>query len=355
MSSWLLIRDWASSLPFKKYKNRTKTGGNKMKIEDKSNQNAGNEKLAMQVKEQKARKEGITKGVLITAAAGIVLLVAAGVFAYSYYNREQQKHSNMLEAQRHSFTEQLTERDSMINEWMETFDQIEKDLRTIKEKEKLISLKSSDMEISTDRKKQILQDIAFINTLLEQNKAKIASLNSQLKKSGGVITSLQNRIAELEASMKQSENEIAELKVVLTNKEFEITQLNTRVADMELNIADKEEYILNQTNEMNKAFIASGSFRDLKEKGIVSKEGGFLGIGKKESLMENFSDTLFTAINVTETKTIPVNSKGAKLITEHPTDSYELIHDDSDKIAYIEIKDPIEFWKITRYAVVEIK
>jgi uncharacterized protein HemX len=326
-----------------------------MKIEEKSNLNSGNEKVNMLIQEQKARKAGMTKGVLITAIAGVILLAAAGIFGYSYFNREQQKQANILEAQKYSFTEQLTERDSMINEWMMTFDQIEKDLRTIKEKEKLISLKSSDMEISTDRKKQILQDIAFINTLLEQNKAKIASLNSQLKKSGGVITSLQNKIAELETSMKQSENEIAELKVVLSNKDFEITQLNTKVTDMEVNIAQKEEYIINQTNEMNKAFIASGSFKDLKEKGIVSKEGGFLGLGKKESLVENFSDTLFTAINVTETKTIPVNSKNAKLITEHPTTSYELIHDDADNIAYIEIKDPTEFWKITRYAVVEIK
>ncbi len=326
-----------------------------MKIDEKGGQEQANGKSAVKIQEQKAKKAGIARGAIITAVISVIILAAAGIMAYSYFNREKQNHLNQMEAQRHTFTEQLTERDSMINEWMGTFDQIEKDHRTIKEKEKLISLKSSDMEISTDRKKQILEDIQFINTLLEQNKAKIASLNAQLKKSGGIIKSLQTRIADLENSIRQSENEIAELKTTLVNKEFEITQLNTKVSDMEVNIASKDEIIQNQTNEMNKAFLASGTYKDLKEKGLVSKEGGFLGLGKKESLLENFSDSLFTAINVTETKMIPVNSKNVKLITEHPTNSYEMIYGEDKNIAYIEIKNPGEFWKITRYAVVEIK
>jgi len=50
-----------------------------------------------------------------------------------------------------------------------------------------------------------------------------------------------------------------------------------------------------------------------------------------------------------------VNSKDAKLITSHPSGSYEIIAEGENMIAGIEIKDPDEFWKISRYAVVEIK
>ena len=71
-------------------------------------------------------------------------------------------------------------------------------------------------------------------------------------------------------------------------------------------------------------------------------------------MVENFNDSSFVQVNITEMKTIPVNSKAVKLITDHPTNSYALIRDNSNKIAYIEIKDPDEFWKITKYAVVEI-
>jgi SMC interacting uncharacterized protein involved in chromosome segregation len=179
-------------------------------------------------------------------------------------------------------------------------------------------------------------------------------LNEQLKKSGGTIKGLQNKIADLEAAMKKSEIEISDLKTALTEKNFKIEQLNGRVTDMQVAIEQKDETISTQTAEINKAYVTAGTFKSLKAKGLVSKEGGFLGLGKNKSLQENFPDSLFSQIDITVTKTIPVNSKSAKLLTEHPTGSYAMIHEDKDKIAYIEITDPNQFWKISKYAVVEV-
>jgi peptidoglycan hydrolase CwlO-like protein len=324
-----------------------------MKNEESSNPNFLNDKMGKYL-EKKAKKEGIRKGVLITAIMSFLLLVSAGIVVYSVYNREHNKQLNLMEMQKQSFTNKLTERDSLINDWVFTFDEIERNFRTIKEKENLIALNSSNKESPKDRKQQIIEEIKFINTLLDQNKSKIASLSAQLKQSGGAIKSLQNKIAELEASMVQRENEISEMKTALADKDFKIEQLNGRMTDMQVTILEKEEKISNQTGEMNKAFLISGTYKDLKEKGIVSKEGGFLGLGKKESLIGNFADSSFTRIDITEMKTIPVNSKSVKLITRHPSNSYELIQGTDKKIASIEIKDPDQFWKITKYAVVEI-
>jgi hypothetical protein len=49
-----------------------------------------------------------------------------------------------------------------------------------------------------------------------------------------------------------------------------------------------------------------------------------------------------------------VSSKKAKLISEHPANSYQFIRDKNNKIESLEIKDPALFWKISKYAVVEI-
>jgi hypothetical protein len=320
-----------------------------------SNRNTINDNAVARNNEKKAKKEGLKKGVLTTAIISFILLLIAGIVVNSLYKDEQKKHLAIMENQKRSFTELLTTRDSMINESMLTFDQIEKDLNTVKEKENIISMQSSDKEFSKDKKQQILKDIEYINTVLDQNKKKIASLTAQLKISGGTIKGLQVKIAELEASMKQRETEISDLKVALVQKDFEIGQLNTRMTDQQIAIAQKDEKISNQTAEMNKGFLASGTYKALKAKGLVSKEGGFLGLGKKESLHQDFSDSLFTQINITETKSIPVNSKNARLITDHPRSSYEMIRDKNNRIASIEIKDPEQFWKISKYAVVEIK
>ncbi len=316
--------------------------------------NSLNNELYKKRVEKIAKNEGVAKGAQITALIALVILIAAGVIFYSMYKREQKNHVSMMEDQKYSFTELLNQRDSTINDWVTTFDQIEKNLQSIKEKEKIITMNAADREFSKDRKKQIMEDINYINSLLEQNKKKIASLNAQLKKSGGSIKALEDKVAELEASMKQSEVEISDLKTALTEKNFKIDQLDSKVNDMQVAITQKDQTISNQTAEMNKAYVAEGTFKDLKAKGLVSKEGGFLGLGKNKSLRDNFSDSLFSQIDITVTKTIPVNSKSVKFITEHPAGSYELIHEDKDKIAYIEITNPDEFWKISKYAVVEL-
>jgi hypothetical protein len=301
-----------------------------------------------------AKKEGMTKGVIISGILGIVLLVTTIGIGYNLYEKESNRHVVVMQEQNDSFTSQLVSRDSVINEWLVTFDQIETDLKAVKQKEQIITVNSGDSELSADRKEQLLNDIKYINTLLDSNKKKIASLSAQLEKSGGSVKSLQIKVAALEASLMQHETEVAELKQVLVQKDFELGQLNTRMTALDVTIMEQTEKISSQTQKINQAFVTTGTYKDLKERGIVTKEGGFLGLGRSESMVKDLADNNFDKIDVTETKTIPVNSKEVKLITSHPVDSYQLVRENEDKIAYIEIKDPEQFWKISKYAVVEI-
>jgi predicted nucleic acid-binding Zn-ribbon protein len=302
-----------------------------------------------------ARKEGVTKGALTAGIVGLILVLALGILGYSLHKKDHNNQLALMEDQRVTFTQELTQRDSTLNDWMASFNEIENNLRMIREKEKLISVNSSGAEVSKDKRNQILEDIQSINSLLEDNKKKIAQLNSQLKKSGNTVTELQKKIASLEESMKAYETEIAELKTTLSNKNFEIGQLNETVVALNDTITNKQETISNQTYKLHQAFIVSGTYKDLKAKGLLSKEGGFLGIGRKEAILEDFSDSLFKEIDITQTKTIPVNSKDMKLITEHPSGSYEVVKEGENTVAYIAIKNPDEFWRISKYAVVELK
>jgi hypothetical protein len=323
---------------------------------DSANNMAGtnkNEKVKNDI-EKSARAEGVKKGVVTTSIISFIILLVAGILVFLYFNREQNKLISQMEKQKSSLMDRVSSRDSVISEWIMTFDDIEKNIALIKEKEKIITFNSSNAEISKDKKLQVLEDIKYINSLLELNKKKIASLNAQLKKSGGTIKVLQNKISVLEASIKQNEEEISELKTSLVNKKFEVEQLNTQMTVMQDTIAKKDEKISTQTYEMNKAFYTRGTYKELKAKGLLTKEGGFIGLGKTESLTGNFPDNSFVQIDITKTKTISVNSKSAKLISEHPAGSYEFIRDKDKIIKSIEIKDPMLFWKISKYAVVEV-
>jgi chromosome segregation ATPase len=304
---------------------------------------------------REARNEGLRKGIWTSVAISLVILVTVGIFGISRFNTEKKNQLAAIENQKTSYTQLLTTRDSVISEWIVTFDQVEKDLNMVKEKENIITVNSANGEFSKSKKEQIQRDIAYINTVLDQNRKKIESLTAQLKNSGGTIKGLQIKVAELEASMKLREAEVSELKLALVNKDFEIGKLNTIMTDQQLAIAQKDEKISNQINEKNKAYVAYGTFKDLKAKGLVTKEGGFIGIGKKELVTSEFADSSFTQINITELKEIPINSKNAKFMTDHPRGSYAMITNADKKITSIEITDPEQFWKISKYAVVEIR
>ena len=289
-------------------------------------------------------------------AMALVIVLIIGAIVISKNHKERVLDASLMENQKLEMASQLSQRDSIINEWIIAFNEIETDIKKITARENMLNLQSMNPEISKNKKEEILKEIQLIRELIDQNKKKLASLNRQLRNSEIKIASLQTRIDSMTAHIAQSDKTMSELKMELVDRNFEIGQLNEKVTTMEVAIADSSSKISQQTAEMNKAYVVSGTYKDLKEKGLLVKEGGVLGMGKKESLQENFSnDELFTTIDITKTKTIQVNSKTAKLVTEHPANSYELVKDDADKIAYIAIKDPETFWKISRYAVVEVK
>jgi hypothetical protein len=319
-----------------------------------ANAEARKKEALIRVNEDRLRQEGARKAVVTTSIIAVVVLLIAVFIAFSLYKHDHKQLLSQMETQKNSFTEKLTSRDSSIGEWVTTFGEIEKNIALIKEKEHIIATNSSTGELSRNNKQQILDDIKYINTLLEQNKKKIALLNSQLNKSGGTIKGLQTTIAGLEASVKQSESDIADLKATLLTKKFEIEQLNTEKTELQVANVQKDEKIKTQTYEMNKAFLACGTFKQLKAKGLLTKEGGFIGLGKTKTIAASFPDSSFKQIDITVMKSIPVNSKNAKLISEHPANSFQYIRDKDKKIESIEITDPAQFWKISKYAVVEI-
>lgn len=297
--------------------------------------------------------EKVSKRTLVLVIFGFVVVIAAGLTFAAVKNGKNLERLSSAELQNEAFEKQLVVRDSVINEWIMTFNQIEQNLDTIRQRENLLAVESSGMEFNQEKKQQIIEDIRYIHTLLDQNKSRIASLSAQLRNSGITIKGLEDKVAELETTLAATEVQMEDLKLALSEKDIEIDSLNIKMGDMEYVIAEQYDRINSQTDEMNTAYVVSSTFKDLKEKGIVDREGGFLGLGSKKSLKDDFADSSFIQINVLETKEIPVDSKEVQLITEHPSDSYELVRG-GDKIAYIEITDPDEFWKISNYAVVEI-
>lgn len=301
--------------------------------------------------DNKIRKSGRT-GMILSIILGVLIIVAVIEIISVNKNYKRQKEVNTsLANENQRLNGSLADRDSLMNDMMATFDQIENDLSVIKQKRNIISIQSDDPEFRADKKQAILKDIQMMNSLLDESKSRIASLSKRLKDSGIKMAGLEERIKELSATLEARDADIASLKKFLEEKDFQMAEMNKNLDSLQVVQVKSQNTIQEQENEINKAYFVYGTYKDLKEKGLLVKEGGLI---KKKSLQENLEDKYFTQININEVKTIPIHSKKAQLITEHPKDSYNYVEENGE-IAYLEIENPKEFWKISKYAVVEVK
>jgi uncharacterized protein (DUF3084 family) len=295
-------------------------------------------------------------GIIVTAVVVVVLALVGTFYVYT----QKQSEVDSLLTKNTDLNELIEDRDSVVNEMVTAFNDIENNLKFIKEKRKQLSIEQNK-EGNVDQKQAILDDITLMNKMLEESSKHIADLEKKLKKSGITMNGFQQKIAALSQTVEAQNTEMDELRRVIEEKEVLVAGLNEKVEDMEFEIAKQNDTIESKlsiidrkTDELNTAHIAYGTYKELKEKGLLTKEGGFLWIGQNKTIQESFDEEYFTELNIQETKTIPLHSKKATIISEHPLDSYTLVEEDG-QVAYLQIDNPEEFWKISKYAVIEVK
>lgn len=286
-------------------------------------------------------------------------ILVAGIIGGAYVFNQKQAQIESLMVEKSDLNQTMQLKDSVLNDVENTFNEIEGNLKLIKEKRTQISMVQA--EGGKSRKQQIVADIKLLDNLLEENNKKVADLEQKLKKSGLNLKSYEIRLQALNETIESQITEIAELKTVVENKNINLAQLNTKIDSMDVDmknqtdtISFKQQVIVDKTNILNTAHVALGTFKELKEEGILDREGAILGVGGNKAIQENFDPKYFTELDIRETKTIPLNVKKAVVISEHPSDSYSLV-EENGQIAYLEIKNPEEFWRISKYAVIQVK
>lgn len=249
-------------------------------------------------------------------------------------------------------------KDGEIDALFEVLNEIETNLSEISARySKVNTLKQGNPEMNSRVKGQITDQLAVIDGMLAQNKQKIASLNSKIASLGQENSKLQEFVDNLNQRISDQETQISNLMNELSVSKATIQQLSENVTDLTKANREKEDYIAYQTNEANKAYYIVGSFKDLKEMGIVNKSGGFIGIGKKQNTSADMDVSKFQTIDRTKVTTIAIGQRKAQVISKHPEGSYELVYDENDSktVAYLTIKDVNAFWRFTDYLVVSTK
>jgi len=252
-------------------------------------------------------------------------------------------------------------KDSTVIDFVNAFNDIQSNLDSIKMKEKIISnVVGGSSEIKARSKDQINSDINLIYKLQQDNRRMVASLRSKLKKSGVHAAELEQMVDNLTKQIEEKDAQIAVLKDELTKANVQVTDLTTKVGDLNTNVDNlstqnkqKQQVIEERTAELNTAYYVVGTTSSLKEKKIITKEGGFIGLGKSKELVPDINKSNYTRVDITNFNVLPIMKSKATVLSTHPKSSYHITGKDASDTLII--TNPKEFWSLSKVLVVNVK
>ena len=173
------------------------------------------------------------KQTLVAGISGLVILlilVIAGIIILKDKTEIGQLTQNNLK-----LNTNLVERDSLVNEMANTFDEIEQNLTFVRNKrDEMISIPS---EGGKSRQETLVADVKLMNEMLAESSKKTEELDKKLKASGIEIKSFKNKIAQLNERILEHENSMAQLREELEKRDYQIEEKEIHIAQLQTDIA----------------------------------------------------------------------------------------------------------------------
>ena len=238
------------------------------------------------------------------------------------------------------------EKDSMLNISLEFYHQIRTNLEAIEFKQHEIRLRANDPEQSESDKEWILDQINFINFLRTENAKKMKQLLHQLYVKDQANSALETLTQDLLKTLDAKEFELSELNHELSS----LNQSYSKLFD-----AYQEKYELAEVlrDDLNRVYYSYGTLEELKKNHVIEQKRGFIGIHRSIRVAGNLNQKYFSTLDMREDNEIFIEGSKLQFITDHPSSSFSLVA--VGKNTKIQIKDPHEFWKISKYLIVVVE
>ena len=261
------------------------------------------------------------------------------------------KSNNGGDRERDSLRNIIDQKDNELNDLMGTFNEIQQGFDLINEAEGRVNMMRMGAE-NNNSAENIRENMQFIQETLDENKRKIEELQSKLKSSSINSAKLKEAINSLTQQLTEKNAELEKLRAQLAEKDVKIEQLSGTVTNLQTENAqvkqqrdETAQIARNQDAQLNTAWYVFGTSKELKAEGILSKG---------EVLQGNYNKNYFTQIDIRKVNVIPLESKSASILTDHPAGSYTLLKDSKGKYT-LRITDVAQFWSVSKYLVVKVK
>ncbi len=283
-----------------------------------------------------------------------VIVFSLLIFTSCGYKSSEYK---ALQAQNDSLLRVKHQMQEELDGYFSTMNQIEQNIEKIKETQGILSTQPVGEELDSDARMKINDDLLYLNEMLQANKDELARLKAKIKRSSFKSAELERSLIRLTKALEEESAKVALLQAELTVKDSLIAELGTTVETMGNDIENlktdvniKESKIAEQDETIHTAWYVFGTRKELKEQKIVTSDGLF---SPKRVLQSDFNKNYFVRIDARKTKSIPLFSTRAKILTSHPKSSYTLEKENDNFVLLI--TDTEEFWSVSKYLVIEVE
>jgi hypothetical protein len=256
-----------------------------------------------------------------------------------------------LEKQNADMKKELATKDSFIEDITSAINDINVKLESTWAMQKNIVQKTPTVEegkmlSQAELKTKIMNRISDISSIITESRKKVASLQRKLAEQKTKYLALSKMVNDLKISLEERERTIAAMQIQIQNLEGD-------VAEKVKTIAARDEIIEHQTNRINTAYYIVGKMNELKEKNIISREGGiFWGLlGTTTVLTNTYNEGEFTTLDRSKDLVIEVAGNIEEIVPARDTSSYSKEEKPNHR-SLLTIKKPENFWRESHLAIV---
>ena len=233
---------------------------------------------------------------------------------------------------------------AMFTEGMDSIAKVDSNLMTL----------TTNQE-GTVTRESIKQDLDTYAGMLARQRERIGRLESQLNDANeersqlrALLDRLNEQIAEKDAIIQELQDKLEQSNFNIKMLQDQVNRLYSQITDLQVENKNQRKAINIAQDMINEAYYIVGTSKELKEAGVLA--GKFLSKSKVD--VNNLDVSVFTKVDLRKFTRLNVEGK-ITLKSEHKSDSYKIEYDKQTKTSTLYILDEGDFWKTTRFLIIQ--